>query len=118
MPWLDDLKQEEEQNVKELVKLGLMSEKDAKQLKKGGNVNTDKLTKNFKQKKLFGKDNDPNPVDLVTPEKAKFEEQDSVSTGGDTGEKVKTDAQIYSKTIKLNRVEDFDWKYDAQLPDP
>lgn len=48
MPWLEELKGEEETNLKELVKLGLINEKEMKQLKKGGTVNAGEIAKKFK----------------------------------------------------------------------
>lgn len=113
MPWLPDLKKEEEDKVKELVKLGLIDEKEAKRQGKTGNVDAEKLQKQFKQKKLgFGGDKESEkvessanePIDLVTPEKADL-----------AG--IKTEAEIYSKSIKINRVEEFNWHFEDQLND-
>lgn len=49
---------------------------------------------------------------IETPEK-----KDSAIEPEDDSKKVKTDAEIYSKAIKLNKVENFSWGYEDQLQD-
>lgn len=56
MPWVAELKQEEDAKMKELVKLGLMDEKEFKKLSKNGAKEDPKAA--FKQKKLFSKDDE------------------------------------------------------------
>lgn len=59
---------------------------------KGGTVSVEKIVKQFKQKKLFGKSdtNEDDPVNLITPEKS------------DRLKDAKTEDEIYSKTVKIN----------------
>jgi len=75
-----------------LVKLGIIDEKEARKQMKGGTVSVEKIVKQFKQKKLFGKSdtNEDDPVNLITPEKS------------DRLKDAKTEDEIYSKTVKIN----------------
>ena len=101
MPWLPEYKQEEEALYKEKVNLGLIKDTSTKKAQKANDKNKKKQSQLFQKKE---KEEEKVQINLVTPEKS-----------GNDEEKPKTEAQLYSKVVKVGRVENFDWKYNVKM---
>jgi hypothetical protein len=121
MPWVDDYRQEQEGFLKEKRDLGLIDEKEFK-------TSLKELQKTAKQGIVKGQEKQMTQQTLnfkagsqKAKEEVKEEEKKKVTNKNikfKNGEVPRTQAELFSRVIKINNVELFDWKYDQEVWDP
>lgn len=103
MPWLEDFQIEQKKKAQELLDLNLIDKSEFNKIvnQSRGKDKGKQTAVALRQKQLFEepKSNSQNPIDLVTPKK---------------DEQVYTEDQIFSRLVNVNRVEDFEWKFEVE----
>lgn len=116
MPWLPEQKEEDEKKNKELHKLGRINSQELKSRIRGKQVKAGEHVKNTFQQKTIGFDgkigqNVKKEIGVSDNESQNdFLDEDKI-----TDEKQKTTAEIYSKHMKVAKVEEWDWSYEETV---
>ena len=116
MPWLPEQKEEDERKNKELHKLGRINSQELKSRIRGKQVKGEFVKNTFQQKTsgFDGKIGQNVKMEMIGDSESQNDllEEDKI-----TDEKQKTNAEIYSKHMKVAKVEEWDWSYEETVID-
>ena len=129
MPWVPDLRHEQLLKMNEKLKLGLITEKEYKKhiayIRKNTTNNAAVVNSAFggviKQQEINSKGGTQSKLGNHAQIKTKEEDSgdsmdlDSKIDGKDGKDRPKTEAEIYSRSIKSSNVENFDWTYEEKI---